>query len=91
MPREGARKAIPKLLGELQRGYMKQARDRLRARTTKKVKNAEQFREWFSGEGAEDGGFVRAPWSEDPATEELMGELGVTVRCIPFEDEPEPI
>jgi prolyl-tRNA synthetase len=85
MPRGEARKALPKLLGELQRGYMKEARDRLRARTTRKVKSAEQFREWFSGEGTEDGGFVRAPWSEDPATEEVMGELGVTVRCIPFD------
>jgi prolyl-tRNA synthetase len=28
---------------------------------------------------------VRAPWSEDPATEELMAELGVSVRCIPFD------
>jgi prolyl-tRNA synthetase len=28
---------------------------------------------------------VRAPWSEDPETEELMGELGVSVRCIPFD------
>ena len=83
--RSDARKALPKLLGELQRGYMKEARQRLRARTTKKVRNADQFREWFSGEGTEDGGFVRAPWSEDPATEEVMGELGVTVRCVPFD------
>jgi prolyl-tRNA synthetase len=32
---------------------------------------------------------VRAPWSEDPATEELMGELGVSVRCIPFDQQLE--
>ncbi|MGH2956108.1 MAG: aminoacyl--tRNA ligase-related protein [Solirubrobacterales bacterium] len=83
--RAEARKALTRLLGELQRGYMKEARDRLRGRTTRKVRNAEQFREWFSGEGTEDGGFVRAPWSADPATERVMGELGVSVRCIPFD------
>jgi prolyl-tRNA synthetase len=90
IPRDEARKAIPKLLGEIQRGLMREAKDRLRARTTKKVKNVDQFRAWFSGDATEDGGFVRAPWSEDPATEELMGELGVSVRCIPFDQKLSP-
>jgi prolyl-tRNA synthetase len=64
---------------------MEQASERLRARTTTDVSNIEEFREWFGGEGTEDGGFVRAGWSEDPATIETMGELGVSVRCIPFD------
>ena len=85
LPRDQARKAVPKALGELQKGYLREAKQRLRDRTTRKVKNVEQFREWFSGEATDSGGFVRAPWSEDPATEELMGELGVSVRCIPFD------
>jgi prolyl-tRNA synthetase len=90
VPREQARKEIPQVLRQLQRGYMKEARDRLRARTTKKVKNVDQFREWFSGDATEDGGFVRAPWSGDPSTEELMGQLGVSVRCIPFDQKLSP-
>jgi prolyl-tRNA synthetase len=85
LPRAEAKKAIPKALGEIQKGYLKEAAARLKERTTTKVKDVDQFREWFSGEGTEDGGFVRAPWSEDPATEKAMGELGVTVRCIPFD------
>ena len=56
-----------------------------KARTTKKIKDVDGFRAWFSGDETNEGGFVRAPWSEDPETEKLMGELGVTVRCIPFD------
>ncbi len=33
-------------------------------------------------------GFVRAWWSEDAASEEKLGELGVSVRCLPF-DQPD--
>jgi prolyl-tRNA synthetase len=88
LPREEARKAIPKLLGEMQRGYFNQAKDRLKARTTAKIKDVDGFRAWFTGDETSEGGFVRAPWSEDPETERLMGELGVTVRCIPFDQKP---
>jgi prolyl-tRNA synthetase len=85
VPHETARKAITGALGEAQRGYLREAKARLRARTTKKVRNLEQFRDFFSSEETDAGGFVRAPWSGDPATEELMAELGVSVRCIPFD------
>jgi len=83
LPRESAA-GLAEALVEIQSAYMGQARERLKARTTTEVTTVEQFRDWFSGEGTEDGGFVRAPWSEDPATLEVMGELGVSVRCIPF-------
>jgi prolyl-tRNA synthetase len=87
IPSDGAADASAGVLGEMQAGYLEEARERLRARTTDRVTTVEKFREWFSGEGTEDGGFVKAPWSEDPGTEKLMGELGVTVRCIPFDEE----
>ena len=86
LPRERAA-GLAEALAEVQSAYMSQARERLDARTTTEVTTVEQFRDWFSGEGTEDGGFVRAPWSEDPATLEVMGELGVSVRCIPFDAE----
>jgi prolyl-tRNA synthetase len=85
VPRVEAVKAVTKALGQIQRGYLGEARKRLRARTSTKVRNVEQFREFFSGEDADSGGFVRAPWSEDPATEQVMAELKVSVRCIPFD------
>ncbi|HYH27314.1 MAG TPA: His/Gly/Thr/Pro-type tRNA ligase C-terminal domain-containing protein, partial [Actinomycetota bacterium] len=83
-PRESAA-GLAEALAEIQATYMQQARERLEARTTTAVTSLEQFRDWFSGEGTADGGFVRAPWSEDPATLKTMGELGVSVRCIPFD------
>jgi prolyl-tRNA synthetase len=85
MPRDEVAKAIPKALGQIQRGYFSEARKRLRSRTSTRVRNVEQFREFFAGDDLDSGGFVRAPWSEDPETEEVMGELGVSVRCIPFD------
>ncbi len=88
LAREGAEAAIEAMLAEIQQGYLREATERLAARTTTEVSSAEEFREWFSGEEAEAGGFVRAPWSEDPKTAELMAELGVSVRCIPFDAEP---
>jgi prolyl-tRNA synthetase len=83
--RDGAAGALSKLLGEMQKGYLTEARDRLKTRTATKIKNVDEFREWFSGEETDSGGFVRAPWCEDPETEASMEDLGVTVRCIPFD------
>jgi prolyl-tRNA synthetase len=90
LERDKAAAAIPELLAEIQNDLLGQAKERLEARTTREVTDAAAFREWFSGEGTDDGGFVRAPWSEEPATEETMGELGVSVRCIPFDQKLEP-
>jgi prolyl-tRNA synthetase len=87
IPGDGAADAVTGVLADMQAGYLEEARQRLRARTTDQVTTVEEFREWFSGEGTEDGGFVKAPWSEDPGTEEVMAELGVSVRCIPFDEE----
>jgi prolyl-tRNA synthetase len=87
IPREGAEEAVAGVLGDLQTGYYEEAHRRLRERTRDDITTLDQFREFFSSEETESGGFVRAPWSEDPATEETMAELGVTVRCIPFDAE----
>ena len=86
-PRDGAAEAVAGVLGEMQTGYYEEAHRRLRERTRDDITTLDQFREFFSSEETESGGFVRAPWSEDPATEETMAELGVTVRCIPFDAE----
>jgi len=87
IPRYGAAEAVTGVLEEIQTGYYEEAHRRLRERTRDDITDVEAFREFFSGEETESGGFVRAPWSEDPATEETMAEFGVTVRCIPFDAE----
>jgi hypothetical protein len=75
------------VLGDIQLGYYEQANERLRERTRDDISNLEGFREFFSGEETDSGGFVKAPWSEEAGTLETMGELGVSVRVIPFDEE----
>ena len=87
IPRDGAAEAVTGVLEEIQTGYYEEAHRRLRERTRDDITDVDAFREFFSGEETESGGFVRAPWSEDPATEKTMAEFGVTVRCIPFDAE----
>jgi hypothetical protein len=75
------------VLSDIQTGYYQEASGRLRERTRDDITTLDEFREFFSGEDTESGGFVKAPWSEEPETIETMGELGVSVRVIPFDEE----
>jgi prolyl-tRNA synthetase len=90
IPREGASEAVTGILGDMQVGYYEEASQRLRERTRDDITTLEEFREFFSGDKTESGGFVKAPWSEEPETEKTMAELGVTVRVIPFGEELPP-
>jgi prolyl-tRNA synthetase len=87
VPRDGAAEAAAGILGDIQLGYFEEAGRRLRERTRDDITTLDQFREFFAGDDTDSGGFVKAPWSEDPDTEKTMDELGVTVRCIPFDEE----
>jgi prolyl-tRNA synthetase len=87
IPSDGAAEAVAGVLDEMQTGYFQEASERMRERTRDDITTLDQFREFFSGDETDAGGFVKAPWSEDRATEETMAELGVTVRCIPFDAE----
>jgi prolyl-tRNA synthetase len=84
IPRDGAAEAVVGVLGDMQSGYFEEASRRLRERTRDEITTLEEFREFFSGDQTGSGGFVKAPWSEDPGTLDELGELGVSVRCIPF-------
>jgi prolyl-tRNA synthetase len=87
IPRDGAAEAVAGVLDDIQLGYYQEASERLRERTRDDITTLDQFREFFTGEETESGGFVKAPWSEEPETIETMGELGVSVRVIPFDEE----
>jgi len=87
VPADGAAEAVAAVLEDMQTGYFEQAQRRLEERTRDDISRFEEFKEFFAGEETGSGGFVRAPWSEDPATVETIGELGVSVRCIPFDAE----
>ena len=51
------------------------------ALTIDDVNTFDDFQEFFST----GTGFLRAKWSENPESEELLKEFGVTIRCIPYE------
>jgi prolyl-tRNA synthetase len=87
IPRDGVGEAVVGVLGDIQMSYLQQASELLRERTREDITNVEEFRAFFAGEETDSGGFVKAPWSEDPETIETMGELGVSVRVIPFDEE----
>ena len=62
---------------------------------TRAIDDLGEFNAFFTPENPEQpeihGGFALAHWNGDPAVEaKLNDELGVTIRCIPFEDDPEP-
>ena len=90
VPRDGAADAVVGVLGDMQAGYFEEASARLRERTRDDITTLDEFRDFFSGDQTDSGGFVKAPWSELPETEETMGELGVSVRCIPFDEQLPP-
>ncbi len=85
VPRDRFVSELAATLEQMQGQYLEDARKFLDERTTTEVTDVDGFREFFSGDDLDSGGFVRAPWSEDPETEKVMGELGVSVRCIPFD------
>ena len=49
--------------------------------TVDDVTSLDAVRRYFS----EKTGFVRAKWSGNPASEDMLKDFGVTIRCIPYE------
>jgi prolyl-tRNA synthetase len=90
IPREGIGDAVVGVLDDIQLGYYQQASERLRERTRDDITTLEQFQAFFSGDETDSGGFVKAPWSEEVETIETIGDLGVSVRVIPFDEELPP-
>ncbi len=86
---------MPDILGEIQQGLFDEALAYQKARTRTDIETFEDFAAHFGKKGEETGfsgtiGFVRAPWCEDPASEAKLDALGVTIRCIPF-DQPKSL
>ena len=69
IPREGAADAVAGMIGDIQLSYFEEADKRLRERTRDDITTIDEFREFFSGDDTESGGFVLAPWSEEPETD----------------------
>jgi prolyl-tRNA synthetase len=78
-------------LSGIQQGLFNAALALQRAKTVTNLKNLAEFKAYF-GQDTENSfmsgqGFVRAKWSGDMASLKMLDELGVTIRCIPFDQD----
>jgi prolyl-tRNA synthetase len=77
------------ILEDIQHTYFQQAKAYRDKHIYRHIETFDQLRAFFTPENEEKpeihGGFVLAKWSGDPATEELLQELKVTIRCLPLE------
>jgi prolyl-tRNA synthetase len=82
------------LLDEMQSGYFEQARAHRDSNIVRDIKSFEEFKAFFTPKNVENpeihGGFVLAKWCNDPAMEEKLAELKVTIRCMPLEQSGTP-
>lgn len=81
-----------KRLEELQQQMFEKAKARLEQNIRTDIKTPEEFAAYFanSNEWIADGkqgkvAFVRGKWCADPATEEILKAMKITIRCIPFD------
>ena len=84
---------VAELLTEIQNNLFERAL-RLRKENTRSIDNLEEFKAYFTPKDADNpeihGGFALCHWAEDPAVDELLKELKVTIRCVPLEGAEEP-
>lgn len=84
---------LPKLLHHMQEQLYQRALD-LRRQHTRSIERLDDFRQFFTPANEESpeihGGLALCHWSEDPATDQILQDLKVTVRCVPLEQPDEP-
>ncbi len=82
MPQE-----ILELLDTIQKSYFTQAKTFRDSHIRDDIKNFEELKSFFTPQNEEKpeihGGFVLAKWCGDPATEQLLKDQKLTIRCIP--------
>ncbi|MEZ5670718.1 MAG: proline--tRNA ligase [Alphaproteobacteria bacterium] len=76
-------------LDELHRSLFGQALAYRRQRSRDDIATYDDFREYFGGKGADaydaERGFVRAKWCGERESEAKLADLGVSIRCLPFD------
>lgn len=76
-------------LDEIQSTYFQEALAYRDAQIYTSLKNFEELKLFFTPKNEEKpevhGGFVLAKWCGDPATEDLLKDLKITIRCLPLE------
>ncbi|MEG3619566.1 proline--tRNA ligase [Magnetovibrio sp. PR-2] len=75
-------------LGAIQQKLFEEAKAFRDARVKTDIEDFEAFKAYFANETFGETGFVRAYWCESAESEEMLKDLGVTIRCLPY-DQPE--
>lgn len=75
----------PAILQEIQDNLLTQAKAFREEKCVRGVEDWDEFKYIFAGGEEESGRFVIAKWCGDPATEEKLAELKVSIRCLPVE------
>lgn len=77
------------ILTDIQSSLFQSAKAYRKEHTTDSIQDFEQLKEYLTPNSSDKpeihGGFVKAKWCEDPATEERLNDLKATIRCVPFE------
>lgn len=77
------------ILQSIQDTYFEQAKGFRDAHVYTGIESLDDLRAFFTPKNSKrpeiHGGFVRAKWCGDPETEDLLGELKVTIRCLPMD------
>ncbi len=83
-PISGIENTVAEILDTMQKQMLEKARNHMEDLTFEAKTTEDFYRHFQSGRH----GFVKAMWCGDPACEEkIKADLGVTSRCIPFEQE----
>ncbi len=84
--------SIEKRLEKIQKEMFEKAKSRMEQNIRTDITTPEEFKAYFSNanEWIEDGtqgkvAFVRGKWSGDEQTEEILKEMKIAIRCIPFD------
>ena len=79
-------------LENIQSEMFDRAKNRIMSNIRTDITSPEEFRNYFgqANEWIADGkagkvAFVRGKWCADPQTEEILKEMKITIRCIPFD------
>ncbi len=93
MPRTQFVAEASAMLRTIQDNLLTRAR-KLRDDNTRKIDNLDEFRRYFTPQNEErpelHGGFALCHLADEHAADELLKELKVTIRCIPFDGDAEP-
>ena len=93
IPREKLVAEIGNILGDIQSNLFQRAL-KMREDNTCEIDSVDAFREYFTAKSKKKpeihGGFALCQWTESPELDQLLKELKVTIRCVPWEDEAGP-